>query len=407
MATQRIAIDPRDLDRNATAHALHAAGPVAEVDLAGVRALAVTHHEALRDVLADRTGTFIRGAAGNHWRALRDGEIDPDGALARLVGGGIGSLLTKNGAEHADLRKPMQTHFTRRRVEALRPQVERLTADLLAELDGAETVDIKDRFAWPLTVGVLVGLLGIGDDEAPVLADIARRVFEVTDAGVYADAREFLGGLVAGKRADPGDDLVSALATAGGEEHLTDSQLVSNVFLLVIAGFETTMGTLANGVRALLSHPDQLRRVTGGEVEWTAAVEEILRRYSSVSLLPAVFTTRDTELAGVPLREGEMLLLAYAAAALDGDIWQDPDTFDVGREPRGHLAFGHGPHLCLGAPLARLELNVALPRLFHRFPGLALDTGHTAAEAAAPVESWLMTHPKRLLVHPHGAPAPG
>ncbi|MFD0773037.1 cytochrome P450 [Streptomonospora algeriensis] len=374
-----------------------------------MNALAVTHHEALRTVLADRTGTFVRGGAHQNWRAVREGEVDPHSALVRLVGGSIGSLLTANGAEHTRLRKPMQTHFTRRRVEALRPRVEKLAEDLLADMDGAESVDVKDRFAWPLTVGVLVGLLGVDEEDAPVLGDIARRVFELSDPGVYAEANAFLKDLVAKRRAEPGDDLVSALAAAddAAEEadRLGDTQIAANLVLLVIAGFETTMGTLANGVRALLTHPDQLGRVTGGEVEWAAAVEEVLRRYTSVSLLPAVFSTCDTEVAGVAVPEGEMLLLAYGAAALDPGAWQEPDTFDVGRDARGHLAFGHGPHLCLGAPLARLELTVALPRLFARFPDLALDTGREAADAAVPVESWMMHHPQQVWVHPKGAPA--
>lgn len=371
-----------------------------------MRALAITHHEALRTVLADRTGTFVRGGAQHNWRAVREGEIAADSALVRLVGGSIGSLLTSNGAEHSRLRKPMQTHFTRRRVEALRPRVERLADELLDGMDGASSVDVKDRFAWPLTVGVLAGLLDI-EEETPVLGDIARRVFELSDPGVYAEANAFLRELVAKRRADPGDDLVSALVTAedacAEADRIGDVQIAANLLLLVIAGFETTMGTLANGVRALLTHPDQLARVTGGEVAWTTAVEEVLRRHTSVSLLPAVFTTRDTEVAGVPVPEGEMLLLAYGAAALDPDAWQDPDTFDVGRETRGHLAFGHGPHLCLGAPLARLELGVALPRLFARFPELDLDTDQEAAGTAAPVESWMMHHPQQLWVRPRGA----
>ncbi|QBI53080.1 Cytochrome P450 107B1 [Streptomonospora litoralis] len=372
-----------------------------------MKALAVTHHEALRSVLADRTDTFVRGDAQRNWRALRDGEVDPDSPLVRLVSGGVGSLLTKNGAEHTRLRKPMQTHFTRRRVEALRPRVAELAEQLLDDLEGAETADVKDRFAWPLTVGVLVGLLGVSEEDAPVLGDIARRLFELTDPSVFADARRFLAGLVEQRRAAPGDDLVSALVAADDAadeaDRIGDEQLVANLFLLVIAGFETTMGTLANGVRALLAHPGQLRRITAGEVEWSAAAEEILRRHSSVSLLPAVFATRDTELAGVAVPEGEMVLLAYAAAALDADAWESPDTFDVGRDTRGHLAFGHGPHLCLGAPLARLELNVALPRLFERFPELALDAGKDGTAASAPVESWMMAHPKQVWVRPQGS----
>lgn len=405
MAPQRISIDPEALDRDAVARTLHAAGPVVAVDLNGVNALAVTHHEPLRTVLADRDGTFVRGDATRNWRALREGEVDPRSPLARLVGGAIGSLLTTHGAEHARLRRPLQTHFTRRRVETLRPRVEEITGRLLSDLDGTDAVDVKERLAWPLTVGVLVELLGIGAEDAPVLGDLARRLFELTDASVFPDSWAFLRKLVAERRENLGDDLVSALIVTDAEadpaDRLGDDQIVANVFLLVMAGFETTMGTLTNGIRALLEHPDQLERVTGGGVEWDAAVEEILRRYSSVSLLPAAFSTRETELAGVPVPEGEMLLLGFAAAGVDVRAWADPDTFAVGRDTRGHLAFGHGPHLCLGAPLARLELGVALRALFERFPRLALDPRR---EGTAPVESWMMRHPRELWVLPHGSP---
>lgn len=405
MAPRRISIDPQDPDRDAVARTLHAAGPVVEVDLGGVNALAVTHHEPLRTVLADREGIFVRGDAKRNWRALREGEVDPESPLARLVGGAIGSLLTTHGDEHARLRRPLQTHFTRRRVEALRPRVAQITDRLLSDLDEAEPVDIKDRLAWPLTVGVLVELLGVGPEDAPVLGDLARRLFELTDPSVFPDAWAFLRELVARRRENLGDDLVSALVLTDDQacpnDRLGDDQIVANVFLLVMAGFETTMGTLTNGIRALLDHPDQLARVTGGEVEWSAAVEEILRRHSSVSLLPAAFSTRRTELAGVPVPEGEMLLLGFAASNLDLDAWSDPDTFDVGRDARGHLAFGHGPHLCLGAPLARLELGVALRALFTRLPHLALDPRR---ESAAPVQSWMMRHPRELWVLPHGLP---
>ena len=405
MASQRIRIDPEDPDRDAVARALHAAGPVVEVDLGGVNALAITHHEPLRTVLADRDGTFVRGDATRNWRALREGEVDPRSPLARLVGGAIGSLLTTHGDEHARLRRPLQTHFTRRRVETLRPRVEEIADRLLSDLDGTDAVDVKDRLAWPLTVGVLVELLGIGPEDAPILGDLARRLFELTDTSVFPDAWAFLRDLVAERRENLGDDLVSALVVtddqASPTDRLGDDQIVANVFLLVMAGFETTMGTLTNGVRALLDHPDQSARVTGGEVEWSTAVEEILRRHSSVSLLPAAFSTRRTELAGVTVPEGEMLLLGFAASNVDTEAWSDPDTFDVGRDARGHLAFGHGPHLCLGAPLARLELGVALRALFERFPSLALDPRR---EDTAPVESWMMHHPKELWVLPHGAP---
>ncbi|MBE3000731.1 cytochrome P450 [Nocardiopsis sp. HNM0947] len=407
MATHRISIAPDDFDRDAVAHALHAAGPVTPVDLGGVDALAITHHDALRTVLADRTDTYVRGNAPHHWRALREGDVDPTSPLVRLLSGSIGSLLTSHGAAHARLRKPLQTHFTRRRVEELRPLVEDLTTSLLDDLDGRERVDLKEDFAWPLTVGVLVHLLGVDRSDAPVLGDLARRIFQLTDTEVFADTHRFLAALLEQRRLEPGHDLVSALAKtddeAEGDDHLGDAQVVANLFLLVAAGFETTMGTLANGIRALLEHPDQLRRLTGQEVTWGSGVEEILRRHSSVSLLPGVFTTRETELAGVTVPEGELLLLAFAAAGLDRTSWDGPDTFDVGRDARGHLGFGHGPHLCLGAPLARLELTVALPTLFARFPRLELEP---AQSEVTPVRSWMMRHDEHLWVRTAAARSP-
>ena len=373
------------------------------MDLAGIGAFAVTHHETLRTVLTDRTDTFVRGNAQQNWRALREGEVEPSSPLARLVGGGIGSLLTAHGADHARLRKPMQTHFTRRRVEGLRPRVEEMAAELLDRVPDSGPADIKARFAWPLTVGVLVELMGLSAEEAPVLGDIARRLFELTDPAVFSDAPAFLGALVQRRRDDPSDDLVGALVAgddaAAPEDRLGDAQLVANLFLLVVAGFETTMGTLTTGVRALLDHPDQLSRVTGGEVAWSTAIEEVLRRHTSVSLLPTVFSARDTELAGVAVPEGSLLLLGYGPAGLDAAAWEDPEVFDVARDTRGHVAFGHGAHLCLGAPLARLELEVALQALFTRFPDLALDPG---GDSETPVASWMMSHPQELWVLPKG-----
>ncbi|QBI54993.1 Cytochrome P450 107B1 [Streptomonospora litoralis] len=368
------------------------------MDLEGLSVLAVTRDRELRTVLADRGETYVRGRADENWRALRDGEVEVSDSLLTLLTG-VQSLLAKNGADHSRSRRPLQTHFTRRRVEALRPRVEELTDELLSALEGRDRVDVKAEVTWPLTVGVLVGLLGVDDEDAPLLGGIARRLFELSDGDVYADAYAFIARLIARKRAAPGDDLTSALVTAHGEDRLSDEELSGNLFLLIIAGFETTMGAAANAVRALLAHPDQLARVTGGTVGWSQAVEEVLRRYTSVSVLPAVYTTRETELGGVTVPAGEMLLLAYAAAGLDQRTWDEAEAFDVGRETRGHLAFGHGPHLCLGAPLARLELEVLLRRLFERFPDLALDE---PSAAAAPVRSWMMHHPRHVWVRPRG-----
>nr|WP_255429918.1 cytochrome P450 [Streptomonospora sp. PA3] len=368
--------------------------------------MAVTRDAELRQVLADKSDTFVRGNAAANWWALREGRVDPASSLVILLTQ-VGSLLAKHGPEHTRCRAPLQRHFTPKRVRALEPRVSSLAARLLDDLDGHDTVDLKESYAWPLTVGVLTGLLGVEDTDAPVLGDIARRLFELQDPGVYSDAYAFIGGLIEHKRTRPGDDLVSALVIDHGPGPITGqahAELSHNLFLLVIAGFETTMGALTNGIQALLNHPDQLAVLQKGAVPWQEGIEEILRRYSSVSLLPAVYTTRDTTLGGCDIGEGELLLLAYAAAARDPGAWEQPEVFDVARGSRGHLAFGHGPHFCLGAPLARLELEVGLRSLFTRYPRLSLAPGHEAG--AAPVASWMMHHPRRLRACPGASRLP-
>src|SRR5690606_28426710 len=156
---------------------------------------------------------------------------------------------------------------------------------------------------------------------------------------------------------------------------LSEEELVWTAVLLVDAGYETTVGQISNAVRLLLEHPDQLALVASGAVPWERAVEECLRHSASVAMLPFCFPTRDLELGGHTIGAGEPVMMAYLAANRDGRARRAPDAFDVTRTDSRHVTFGHGPHHCLGAPLARLELTVVLPELFARFPGLTLLDG--------------------------------
>ncbi|GAB3209231.1 cytochrome P450 [Marinactinospora endophytica] len=393
-----IKLDTPDLDTPTVRERLRAAGPVARLLLpGGVSVRAVTHYAELRAVLAD-PGTFARG--WRNWRALVEGEVDRAHPIVGLIAG-VDSMLASNGADHRRARSVLQAAFTRGRVEGLRPRVQEIVTELLEQIAAAgDRVDIKAGFAWPLPVRVLCDLLGLDEHQAPLMSDIATRVFS-GDPTVDQDARALLAKIVAAKRTEPGDDLTSALITACDERKISETELIDNLYLLVIAGAETTMGTLTNGIRALLNHPDQLGLLRTGRASWRTAIEEILRWDTSVALLPAVFPTRDVEIGGTWIPAGEPILLAYSAANRDPAAWEDPDRFDITRAGRSHIAFGYGVHMCLGAPLARLELGEALPALFHRFPGLRLDAAEQDLRPAP--TSPIMNHPLTLPVRLGGS----
>ncbi|MFC4565046.1 cytochrome P450 [Nocardiopsis mangrovi] len=382
---------PFDIDGKEIADRLLAAGPVARVQLPGLALHAVTHNAELRRVLSD-TETFVRGA--EHWRAVREGEVDRDAPLIRIILGSE-SMLARNGADHRRLRRLLQDKFSHRRIHDLRPRIAGITRDLLDDMGRAGgTVDVKAVFARPLPTRVLCELLGVtGDDDIRTMSDYTSRSFSGTGRDDVDEARAFIVKLIAEKRRDPGEDLISALVSAHGDDRLSDMELIDNVRLLVVAGFETTMGALTNVVRALLTHPDQYALLRSGRVGWDAVIEEVLRWDTSVALLPAVFTTREVELGGVTLPEGEALLLGYSAANRDPNAFAGADRLDFTRPASQNLVFGHHAHRCLGEPLARAELGVALPMLFERFPDIAL-TG----ERIRPTPSPMMNHPLELKV---------
>ncbi|QBI55553.1 cytochrome P450 family protein [Streptomonospora litoralis] len=388
------------LDTDATAARLTAAGPLVRVALPGdLHVWALTHFDALREALRDQPHAFRRGA--RNWRALNDGEIGRDHPVVAFLIGSE-SMLTSDDPDHARERKLVQSAFTHRRVQLLRPRVEQVTAELLDAVERAGRagpVDLKAEFAVPLPIRIICDLLGIDDADVPAIADITTRALSGLDATATRDADAFAAGMVEAKRARPDDNLISALIAARYEgDALTDRELVDNIILLFLAGFETTMGTLANGVRALLAHPDQLRLVRSGEVTWEATIEEILRWDNSVATLPMIYTARDITVGGVELPAGEPVLMAFKAANRDPAVWAEASAFDVTRPKRANLAFGHGVHRCLGEPLARLELNVALPAVFERFPDLAAVPGGDDS----PAPTLMMNHPKTLLVDTGG-----
>jgi cytochrome P450 len=291
----------------------------------------------------------------------------------------ISHMLNSDPPDHTRLRRLVATAFTMRRVELMRPRIEEITEDLLADLAGKDELDLIDDFAFLLPVTVICELLGVPHadrDEFRAWSTLLVSADE-TDAVMVAaqSMAAYLHQLIAAKRADPADDMLSALAQArdeSGADQLTEPELVSMAFLLLVAGHETTVNLIANGMLALLRHPDQLAALRADPALLPGAVEEFLRYDSPVNHTTLRYTVEPVEIGDVTIPADEFVLVSLSSANRDGDRFPDADTLDVTRPAGGHLAFGHGIHFCLGAPLARLEGQIAIGRLIDRFPDLTL-----------------------------------
>jgi cytochrome P450 len=290
------------------------------------------------------------------------------------------SMLTLNPPDHTRLRRLVSSAFTARRVQALRPAIERMVDTLLDGMSGE--VDFVKSFAFPLPVNVIGELLGVPAGDRDQFQSLVRdwtQVLEVITPEVLSQAdpaatkiRDYLAGLLDERRRHPADDLLSALVQAqAADDRLTDEEVLSNAALLFAAGFETTTNLLANGLAALLAHPDQFQLLAERPDLAQPAVEELLRFDSPVQISSRVVTD-PVELAGVTVEAGERVVAYLGAGNRDPERFEQPDRLRLDRTDNAPLSFGGGIHYCLGAPLARLEAQIALPALVRRFPGLAL-----------------------------------
>ena len=329
-----------------------------------------------------KVGWVVTGYAEGR-AALADPRLRKSGANARWMASGPDAppmppgrprrshMLDSDPPDHTRLRRLVTTAFTAGAVERLRPRIVEITGALLDRMSGE--LDLMPAFAVPLPVTVIGELLGVAEADRTEFRRLTGAMTLGPSQETLAPLMEFLAALVAAKRAGPADDVLSALVRArDDDDRLDEDELVRMAFLLLFAGHETTVNLIGNGVYALLSAPEQLAALRADPASVPAAVEEFLRFEGPVGFATLRYAGEPMEIAGSAVAEGEFVHVALGAANRDPARFADPDRLDVGRSPTGHLAFGHGIHHCLGAPLARIEGEIALAALLERFPGLRL-----------------------------------
>ncbi|MFE3139123.1 cytochrome P450 [Streptomyces scopuliridis] len=377
--------------------ALRAEGPVRRIRMpAGEAVWLVLGYEAVRAALGDaRLRNDIRHSS----------EFDSDGGYA------IGrNMLQVDPPDHTRLRALVSRQFTARRIAELEPRIRRISAGLLDAMAPAGGADLVDAYAFPLPITVICELLGVPAADREAFHRWSSAIVAVTDAeAAVAGATamtEYLTGLIEEKRRlAPGEDadLLHALVRTHDSDdedgdQLAPDELLGMAFLLLVAGHETTVNLISSAVHLLLRHPDQLAALRADPGLLEGAIEETLRYEPSAQIAAYRYTAEPVRLAGTPIPRGERVVLSLAAANRDPARFADPERFDIRRDPavnRAQLAFSHGIHHCLGAPLARLEASIALPALLERFPDLALDDATAAPEWRPSLLRGLRTLPVR------------
>jgi pimeloyl-[acyl-carrier protein] synthase len=292
-------------------------------------------------------------------------------------------MLFSDPPDHTRLRMLVHKAFTPRIIEQLREHIEAITDELLDRIQDAGEMDVIADLAVPLPVTVIAELLGVPvEDQATFRSwsrELAGTLELIDDPALYERATQatlefdaYFRALAAERRRQPREDLLTALVQAEeAGDKLTEEELVSTCILLLIAGHETTVNLIGNGTLALLRNPDQMRRLQQNPALIKTAIEELLR-YDSPVQMTTRWVLEDLEFKGNSMKKGQQVALMLGAANRDPDRFEDPDQLDITRENNKHLAFGNGIHFCLGAPLARLEGQIAIDALRRRMPGLRL-----------------------------------
>ncbi len=339
----------------------------------GTQVWLVTRYAEARTLLADPR-------LSKNWRELL--EFFPsgsDGAYKSLL---HSHMLQQDPPAHTRLRKLVTKAFTAGSVQKMRPDVVRIADELLDRMAVAaaagSAVDLMQSYAVPLPLQVISELLGVPAEDRDNFRMRVEPLLTSTDPAELSAAEtglaDLLAALIGRKRRQPADDLLSALVHASDvDDRLSFDELVSTAYLLILAGYETTVNLIGNGVLALLHNPSQLAALRADPSLMPSAVEEFLRFESPLNMATLRFSTESVRIGEVEIPAGQPVLVALLAANHDARQYDDPDHLDVTRTRNPHLAVGHGIHHCLGAPLARLEGDIAIGRLLNRFERITMD----------------------------------
>lgn len=295
------------------------------------------------------------------------------------------TMVYRDDPSHLRLRKLVSRPFTPRAIQGLRERIRTVARELLDGFEPGQRIELHQQYALPAPTTVISEMVGVSSEDRPIFYSFIEQLFEAMLNHNAAGAGEQMEGFVAylrdlieRRRADPGQDIITTLITAredhlGRPDRLTDDEVIAMVFLLITGDYQTTPNVIANGIAALLTHPDQLGLLRKHPELIGSAVEEILRYSGTVGGTEATtFAGQDITLHGVTIPCGAMVTTLLTSANRDPAQFPDPDRFDITRSPNDHLAFSRGTHFCLGSHLARLETGIIIGELINRFPDLRL-----------------------------------